>query len=133
MGRQGEPRRVPWANRGQHYLDPNQVSINIPRQKKEELADAHTNLTNVLINLPEYRLIYTDGSQSREGLNGTGLAAIHARHPHSEAYWNLGKHVEVYDTELFGILQGTRYARQWIENNPHTNTVWIFIDNQAAI
>ena len=67
-------------------LDPNRVSINIPWQMKEELAEAHTNLTNVLIHDPEHLLIYTDGSQSREGLSGTGLAAIHAQHPHNEAY-----------------------------------------------
>ena len=65
--------------------------------------------------------------------DGTGLVAIHTQHPHSEALWNLGKHVEVYDTELFGILQATILARDWIEANPSTNTIWIFVDNQAAI
>ena len=119
----------PWFN----PTDPNRVSINIPWQKKEELAETRTNLTNVLINDPEHLVINTDGSQTREGLSGTGLAAIHALHPHYEAYRNLGRYVEVYDTELFGILPATRYSRQWIENNPHTNTVWIFIDKQVAI
>ena len=47
--------------------------------------------------------------------------------------WNLGKHVEVYDTELFGILQATTVAGEWVEVNPNTNTIWIFVDNQAAI
>ena len=32
-----------------------------------------------------------------------------------DTFWNLGKHVEVYDTELFGILQATTHAREWVE------------------
>ena len=36
-------------------------------------------------------------------------------------------------TELFGILQATTYARQWTEENTNTRTIWIFVDNQAAI
>jgi ribonuclease HI len=114
-------------------LDPKRVLINIPRQKKEEVVEAHTNLTNMLVNNPEHLLIYTDGSQTRAGSNGTGLVAIHAQHPHSEAQWNLGKHVEVYDTELFGVLQATAHARQWVDDHPNTSTIWIFVDNQAAI
>ena len=81
------------------------LSISILQQKNEDVAEAYTNLTNTLVNDdPSHLLLYTDGSQIRTGSNGTGLVAIHAQHPHSEAFWNLGKHVEVYDTELFGIL-----------------------------
>ena len=90
-------------------------------------------MTNTLVNDPSHLLLYTDGSQTRTGSNGTGLVAIHSQHRHSEAFWNLGKHVEVYDTELFGILQATILARDWLEANPRTNTIWIFVDNQAAI
>ena len=54
---------------------------------------------------------------------------------HLEARWNLGRHVEVYDTGLFGILQTTSYARRWItdSSNAGTNAIGIFVDNQAAI
>ena len=97
------------------------------------VAEFHINLTNTLANSPLYLLLYRDGSQTRTGSNGTGLIAIHAQHPHSEAWWKLGKHVEVYDTELFGILQATTHAREGVEANPCTNTIWIFVDNQAAI
>ena len=110
-------------------LDENRISIHIPLQKKEEIAETHTNLSNTLANNPSHLLLYTDGSQTRTGSNGTGLVAIHALHPHSQAMWNLGKHVEVYDTELFGILQATILAREWVEANSNTNTIWKFVDN----
>ena len=114
-------------------LDHNRVSNNIPQQKKEVVAEAHTNLTNMLVNNPEHLLIYTDGSQTNTGSNGTGLVVTHAQHPYQEAQWNLGRHIEVNDAEWFGILQATLYARQCLEDNTNTNTIWIFIDNQAAI
>ena len=88
------------------------MSNNIPLQKKEEVAESPTNLTNTLANNPSHLLLYTDGLQTRTGSNETGLVAIHAQQPHSEAVWNLGKHVEVYDTELFGILQAMIPARE---------------------
>ena len=61
------------------------------------------------------------------------MVAIHARHTHREKKWNLGKHAEVFDTELYGILQATDYARRWSARDRETNTIWIFVDNQAAI
>ena len=111
--------KSPWYRPHDEY----RISISIPQQKKDELAEAQTNLTNTLVNYPSHLLLYTDGSQTRTGSNGTGLIAIQAEHPHSEALWNLGKHDEVYDTELFGILQATTHAREWIEANPSTNTI----------
>ena len=74
-----------------------------------------------------------DGLQARTGSKGTGLDAIHTQHPYTEAFWNLGRHVEVYDTELVGILQATILTPEWIEANLSTSTIWIFVDNQAAI
>ena len=47
--------------------------------------------------------------------------------------WSLGRQVEVYDAELFGILQATNHARQWTEQNTDIKTSWIFVDDQAAI
>jgi hypothetical protein len=73
-------------------LDPHRVSVHIPQQKKDETAKTHINLTNTLVNNPEHLLIYTDGSQTKGASCGTGLIAIHAHHPHSEALWNLGPH-----------------------------------------
>ena len=109
----------PWFQ----LLDENRISINIPLQKKEEVADSHTNLTNTLANNHSHLLLSTDGSQTRTGSSGTGLIAIHAQHPHSKTLWNLGKHVEVYDTELFAILQATTHTREWVEVNSSTNTI----------
>ena len=37
------------------------------------------------------------------------------------------------DAELCGILQATDYARRWTARDPETNTIWIFVDNHAAI
>ena len=54
-------------------LDPRRITIHIPRQKKEEAAKTHTNLTNTLVNNPDHLLIYTDGSQTRDSSCGTGL------------------------------------------------------------
>ena len=85
--------------------DANRLSINIPLQKKEEIAESHTNLTNTLANNPSHLLLYTDGLQIRTGSNGTGLVAIHAQYLHTAAVWNIEKHVEIYDTELFRALQ----------------------------
>ena len=64
-----------------------------------------------------------------------GLVVVHARHTDQEKKWNLGKHVEVYDTELYGILQATNFAKKWTATgrNPETDTIWIFVNNQAAI
>src|SRR6266705_2893381 len=118
---------------GFNPLDPARATIKIPKQKKEEVAESHISLVNSLVNNPSHLLIYTDGSQTTDNSNGTGLVAIHANHHHREGKWNLGCHVEVYDTELFGILQATSYARQWIQQDPQTRTIWIFVDNQAAI
>ena len=102
---------------------------------KETEAETHTSLVNNLCNDPKHLLIYTDGLQTKNGSNGTVLVAIHANHHRLEARWNLGKHVEVYDSELFGILQATTYARKWTRdpNKKNTNTIWIFVENQAAI
>ena len=47
--------------------------------------------------------------------------------------WSLGRYVQVYNAELFGILQATNHARQCTEQNTHIKTIWIFVDNQAAI
>ena len=59
---------------------------------------------------------------------------IHANHHHLEARWNLGRHVGVYDAELFGILQATSYARGWaVDSNNTGTTIWIFVNNQVAI
>ena len=116
-------------------LDPRRIATHISCQKKETEAETHTSLVNSLCNDPKHLLIYTDGSKTKNGSNGTGLVAIHANHRHFEARWNLGKHVEVYDSELFGILQATTYARKWTRdpNKKNTNTIWIFVENQAAI
>ena len=114
-------------------LNPSRVQVNITQQKKEEASKAHTSLINTLLNDPQHLLLYTDGSQTKGSFCGTGMVSIHAQHPHSEAMWSLGKHVEVYDAELFGILQATDHARQWIEQNRDIKTIWIFVDNQAAI
>ena len=98
---------------------------------KTKQKTKNTNLVNSLCIDPKHLLIYTDGSQKRNGSNGTGMVAIHANHHHFEAKWNLGRHVEVYDTEAFGILQATSYSRRWAtdSNNTSTNTIWIFVDN----
>ena len=64
--------------------------------------------------------------------NGTWLVEIHANHCLSEAEWNLGKHVEVHGTELYGIYQATCYATEWVAENSQTNTIWLFADNQTA-
>ena len=64
----------PWFQ----LLDKNRISINIPLQKKEEVAESLTNLTHTLANNPSHQLLYTDGSQTRTGFNGTGQIAIHA-------------------------------------------------------
>ena len=116
-------------------LDPKRISIHISGQKRETEAKPHTSLVDSLCNDTKHLLIYTDGSQTKGSLNGTGLVAIHAHHHRLEARWNLGRYVEVYDTELFGILQGTSYARKWTTdpNNTGANTIWIFVNNQAAI
>ena len=59
-------------------INPTRVSVNIPPQKKEEVAATHINLTNNLINNSQHLLLYTDGSQGKGGSNGTGMVAIHA-------------------------------------------------------
>ena len=43
--------------------------------------------------------------------------------------------LEVYDTELYGILQATNFAKKWTATgrNPETDTIWIFVENQTAI
>ena len=43
----------------------------------------------------------------------------------------IGKHAEVFDTELYGILQATDNARRWSARDREANTIWIFVDNQA--
>ena len=42
--------------------------------------------------------------ESSDDSNITGLVAVHANHHYPGARWGLGRHVEVYGTELFGIL-----------------------------
>ena len=104
----------PWHQQ----VDPTRISVYIPRQAA---AEAHINLTNNLVNNPQHLLLYTDGSQKKNGSNGSngvGLVAIHARHNQQEKKWSLGNHVEVYDTELYGILQAADYARRWIARDP---------------
>ena len=102
----------PWYQQ----IDPTHNSVHISQQKKEEVAEAHISLTNDLVNDPRHLLLYTDGFQRtrRDGSNasGTGLVAIHSGHTHQERRWNLGRHVEVYDTELYGMLQATEYAKR---------------------
>ena len=34
----------------------------------------------------------------------------------------------IYDTELYGLLQATGYARKWTARDPETDTIWIFVE-----
>ena len=53
--------------------------------------------------------------------------------PHSPGSERQTLVYDVYDTELFGILQATSYARRWTtdSNNTGTKAIWISVDNQA--
>ena len=53
-----------------------QTPVHIPQQNKEEVAGSHTSLINALVNNPQHLLIYTNGPQTKNGSNGTGMIAI---------------------------------------------------------
>ena len=81
-----------------------------------------------------------DHTRRNQGLNGASRSKaertereVHARDTHQEKRWNLGKHVKAHDTELYGILQATDYAKKWTARDPETDAIWIFVDHQAAI
>lgn len=89
------------------------------------MAEPHTSLINNLINNPQCPFVYTGGSPTKNGSNGTSTVAIYTNHQHTEAKRNLGK---LHDTKLFEILQAISYDRQWAVGGTNTD----FVENQAA-
>ena len=118
------------------------IDIYISQDSKEKTAKHHQQLTATWSQslIDDKLIIYSDGSQSSEGSNSSGLFITNTyfSSQNSQA-WNIGEECEVFDAELYAIQQALQLAldrvrtRNSIQPQPQPQHLWIFSDSQAAI
>jgi ribonuclease HI len=126
------PTLPPWTQKSH-------ISTDIPTESKEAVATTHTLRIPALLQDPQVRVYYTDGSQ---GLNKKEEKQCSAAYCKLEApdsvstweSWNLGNRVEVADTEVFAVAK----VMQVLTRDPGITQdlktiIHIFVDSQAAI
>src|SRR5271170_8277341 len=125
-------KQAPWL------VNPIDYSVNESTKikDKEELAKQYseslkdTDLQACLIG-------YTDGSKLDNQESGAGLYLIDKTtfpEVQEEYSWHLGPSIEVYDAELFAILQAIKRGLSIIkEKNVKNSKFYIFSDSKAAI
>jgi len=114
------------------------ISIVIPKTDKLSTAEAHLKwLDSNSENSEKCIYYYPDASKLNDGNTGAGLAKFQG--PEStQKSWFLGRYMEVFDAELFSILQAIKDAEDHFKNRPSTETnqitnIYIFADSQAAL
>jgi len=77
-------------------------------------------------------IFYTDSSKFDTSATGAGIVQISNRIATSHS-WYLGKKMEVFDAELFAVLQAAKFANKIRVTDPNFNrNIWILTDSQAA-
>jgi ribonuclease HI len=105
--------------------------IHIPTRTKTETANQHKEQPQSTVQDKKHLYLYTDGSLL-EGRAGVGVFASQAGQTVHQSQYYLGKEMEVFDAELYGIAKATEVAVKLVKVE-ETTDVWIFCDNQAAI
>jgi ribonuclease HI len=103
----------------------------MPTRTKAETAKQHKEQHQSTLHDKKHLSLYTDGSLL-EGRAGAGVFASQAGQAAHESQHHLGKEMEVFDAELYGIAKGTEVAVKLVKEE-ETTDVWIFCDNQAAV
>ena len=111
-------------------------NIRISKKSKIEEAKLHLKYLESICNTQTIS-IYTDGSQTPEGL-GIGLGYAVYKHdtpiipvePVYSELWNIGDNSIVYNGELEAVTKALEYACEIAKEGDHFN---IFTDNQAGI
>jgi ribonuclease HI len=83
---------------------------------------------------PQIRCIWTDGSRDDLG-NVGGATAWKERTQWAGLKYRLGRNKEVFDAELFALLQATIIVRDEVEDmiKEEVQKIIIFTDSQAAL
>jgi ribonuclease HI len=121
----------PWAPRLHNLVD-----LTISEKSKEEAAIDHNRLVSEWardpIRLDDNIVIYSDGSQSERGFNGSGLFITNNLFTNQNVLaWHLGKECEVYDSELYAIKMALEVSYSRLDL--HTSDLWVFSDSQASL
>ena len=114
------------------------IDIYISQDSKEKTAKSHQELMATWSQslIDNKLIIYSDGSQSSQGSNGSGLFITNTLFSVQDALaWNIGKECEVFDAELYAIQQALQLALDRVrsQSQPTPQEVWIFSDSQAAL
>lgn len=114
------------------------IDIYISQDSKEKTAKSHQELTATWSQsiVDDKLIIYSDGSQSSQGSNGSGLFTTNTLFSSQDAQaWNIGKECEVFDAELYAIQQALQLALDRVrsQQQPTPQEIWIFSDSQAAL
>jgi hypothetical protein len=114
----------PWKN--QEIFE-----IHIPTGMKTETAKQHKEQHQFTLQDKKHLCLYMDGSLL-QGRAGAGAFASRAGRAVHESQHYLGKEMEVFDAELYGIAKATEVTVKLVKEE-ETTDVWIFCDNQAAV
>src|SRR5271170_4970672 len=123
-------KQAPWL------VNPIEYSVNGSTKDKEELVKQHSEFLKDT-DLEACLIGYTDGSKLDNQESGAGLNLIDKTtvlETRKEYSWHLGPSIEVYDAELFAILQAIKQSLSIIkEKNIRSTKIYIFSDSAAAI
>jgi hypothetical protein len=105
--------------------------IHIPTGTKTETAEQHKKHHRSTLQEKKHLCFYTDGCLL-EGRAVAGVYASQAGQVVHQSQHYLGKEMEAFDADLYGIAKATEAAIKLVKQE-ETTDVWIFCDNQAAI
>jgi ribonuclease HI len=105
--------------------------IYIPTGTKTETAEQHKEHHQSTLQDKKHLWFYTNGSLL-ERRAGAGVNASLAGQVVHQSQHYLGKGMEVFDAELYGIVKATEGAIKLVKQEETTN-FWIFCNNQAAV
>jgi ribonuclease HI len=78
-------------------------------------------------------ILYSDGSKNEENGNlGAGIAYSTDKRHYNSNSWNIGKFAEVFNAEVYAILQAFKLAKTFSLDSS-LKEIWIFSDSQAAL
>ena len=128
IGGQVEP---PWELAGEKFRDRVKV-ITKPSGDTKAVVREHKRQVRQLSANPNALVIYTDGSKFEDLQTGAAFVGFHVGDPAFHGEFPLGKHAEVYDTEVQALALAARRAQSFTMGNRDIDQVTFFTDNQSA-
>jgi ribonuclease HI len=115
---------------------PTTIHTAIDKGKKTEAAKRHLLQVASQRNDPNLLIFYSDGSKLDDRL-GAGVHFYRHRPPDYTKSYSLGKEMEVFDAELYGVKAALLAAKRMLPTLPSARpphaAVFVYLDNQAAI